>query len=358
MPTVSVIIAAYNHEKYVAETIRSVLDQTYQDFEMVITDDGSTDGTVAEIRRFEDPRIRLFCFEQNLGACAAAGNCLDNAGGKYIAVLNSDDAFLPEKLDQQVRFLNEHPEIGAVFGRARFIDEKGWPAGERNHAYRDAFATANRPRHEWLSHFFFEGNCLCHPSVLIRRECYETVGYYDPRLAQLPDLDFWVRLCLKYDIHILPEELILFRLSPGSASAGTQEHRLRHWWEFRHILDHYRQITSVADFLRIFPEAEGFAQGLDADLIPFALAMVALRRTDRRRTVHHAFALDTLFDLLADVRTARRISARFGFEYRDLIELTGRTHSHDTGGTEESRRKAKTNPLQAALRRLAGLEKR
>ncbi|MGB8687985.1 MAG: glycosyltransferase, partial [Microcoleus sp.] len=85
MPKVSVVMASYNHEKFVAETIQSVLDQTYQDFEFIITDDGSPDRTVDVIKKFADPRIKLFCFPQNQGACTAMNNCINEAKGEYIA---------------------------------------------------------------------------------------------------------------------------------------------------------------------------------------------------------------------------------------------------------------------------------
>ena len=125
MPTVSVIIASYNHGKYISEAIESVLSQDYQDFEIVITDDGSADDSVAHIKTFTDPRIKLFCFPTNRGACTAMRNCLENTQGRYIAVLNSDDVFLPGKLTKQVRFLDAHPEVGAVFAHATVVDAHG-----------------------------------------------------------------------------------------------------------------------------------------------------------------------------------------------------------------------------------------
>ena len=99
MPKVSVIMASYNHEKYVGQAVQSVLDQTYQDFELVIADDGSTDRTAAEVAKFADPRIKFFPFSQNRGQFVTTNHCLRQATGEYIAVLNSDDAFLPTKLE-------------------------------------------------------------------------------------------------------------------------------------------------------------------------------------------------------------------------------------------------------------------
>src|SRR3989442_1702979 len=94
-PRVTVIMPSYNHERFVAAAIQSVLNQSFTDWELVITDDGSHDGTVATARRFTDPRIRLFVFPKNRGACDAANHCLANARGEFIAMLSSDDEFVP-----------------------------------------------------------------------------------------------------------------------------------------------------------------------------------------------------------------------------------------------------------------------
>jgi len=113
IPVVSVIIPSFNHEKFIQECIQSVLDQTFQDFEIVIIDG------------FSVPRIKLFKHEFNKGASAAANHCILNSSGKYIAMLSSDDAWYPNKLDVQVKFLDAHPDVSAVFGKVDWMDEKG-----------------------------------------------------------------------------------------------------------------------------------------------------------------------------------------------------------------------------------------
>jgi glycosyltransferase involved in cell wall biosynthesis len=153
MPRVTVIIPSYNHEKFVGEAIQSVLNQTYQDFEIVITDDGSTDQSVSIIKSFTDPRIKLFCFDKNQGACVAGLKCRSEAKGEFIALLNSDDVFAPDKLEKQVRFLEQNPEIAAVFSYAQIIDEEGNDFSN-DHVYKQIFIQPNRTRFEWLNYFF------------------------------------------------------------------------------------------------------------------------------------------------------------------------------------------------------------
>ncbi len=320
VPLVSVIMASYNHQEYVGRAVQSVLDQTLTDFELVITDDASADGTVAEIAKFADPRIRLLRFPTNRGQFVATNHSLRQARGQYVAILNSDDVFLPTKLEKQVAFLADYPDVGAVFSRARMIDEQ-------DHLWygKSMFLDVNRSRYEWLNHFFYKGNCLCHPSVLIRKQCHDTIGAYDERYAQVGDYDLWVRLCLQYEMHILPEELVGFRMLSRSANmSGLRPDSIkRRCWEQRHVLDNFLCIRCPDLLRRVFPEAAEYGADIDASLVPFVLAQLALRAKHGRQ-IQQAFALDTIHRLLADPQTAERLFRRFGFGPRDLIQLTGR----------------------------------
>jgi len=324
MPKVSVIMPSYNHERFVGHAIQSVLDQTFQDFEIVITDDGSTDGTVGEIKKFADPRVRLFTFEQNQGAAAAANNCIANAAGEYFAVLNSDDIFLPEKLEKQVRFLDGHPDVAAVFSYARIIDEENNDFTDEKHFYAHIFEQHNRTRFEWLNRFFYEGNCLCHPSVLIRRKCYEEIGLYDTRLAQLPDFDLWIRLCLKHEIYVIPEKLIKFRVLSGQANAsgGGVEGVKRHAFELKCVLKNFLNIKKTDELLRILPEASRFGDELDDGLTHFYIAMLALD-VKAKYPAYQDVALDVLYQLLENKKTVGRLEEKYGFNQADFHKLSG-----------------------------------
>jgi sugar O-acyltransferase (sialic acid O-acetyltransferase NeuD family) len=324
-PAVSVVMSAYNHERYTAESIASVLEQTHGDFEFIIIDDGSTDGTADVIRQFSDPRIRTRFLETNQGLISAKNLGYRMAEGKYIAILNSDDAFLPDKLERQAAFLDTHPDAGAVLTQVQVVDEQGRPFTDENHFYYKIFDQPNRTRFEWLRRFFFEGNCLCAPSAMVRREAFETIGWPDSRLHQLPDFDLWVRICLRYELHILPEKLTRFRIRDGSENASNSGAAgiTRNLFEFPKVLRHYLRIPDEKTLLRIFPEAEKYAGPLfplDEDLIPFIVARLSLDLPHNRWRI---FGAETLFELLGDPRRARKIHDAFGYTYRDLIRTTG-----------------------------------
>jgi hypothetical protein len=320
IPTISVVISSYEHGAYIRECINSVLEQSWQDFEIIITDDGSSDNTVEEIRSFKDPRIQLSTFKENLGAAIATNYGISRAKGKYIAILNSDDCFAPKKLETQIQFLQQHPNIGAVFGWPTLINEQGKPFEQSHHKEFEVFEVKNRPPNQWLQQFFDHGNCLCHPTVMIRKSCYEAVGLYDARLAQVPDLDMWVRLSMQFQIHVLPEIFTYFRIRDNlqNASARKLPVLVRDAWERRQILRHFLQL-SPEQCAEVFPE---FSDRENPSVAQF-LGQRALKiGQDTGLSFFQDFALEALYGSLPPYPCAWENSDT---RYRAFHQLTGNT---------------------------------
>ena len=324
MPKVSVIIPSYNHAKYVRFAIESVLDQTFQDFEIVICDDGSTDKTVEAIKKIKDPRIVLLTQKTNRGISTAINKCLSHAKGKYIAHLNSDDVFLPNKLAKQVTYLEKNKSIGAVFSYADLIDEHGNMFPENQHHHEVMNHQNNQNRFQWLDYFFYNCRWLWHPSMMMRKSVYDKIGDHDPRLAQIHDFDLGIRLSLNFDIHIIKEPLIQFRIRSGNmnVSANTIQAQVRSMFEFGHVLKQFLLIPTTQDFLKIFPDAKKKYNDIsDDELIPFYVARQAL---EVEHMFHQKFALDVLYDLFADKKKAKKIEKTCNFSYSNLIKVTGK----------------------------------
>lgn len=228
-PTVSVIMATYNHASFVAEAIQSVLEQKNVDFEFLISDDGSIDCTREVVNSIKDDRITFFPNEVNRGACIVTNELIERASGEFVALINSDDYWCDNnKLALQVKYLREHPRVGACFGKARFVDKEGRPMDKTSIPFGNVFEQTNRSQGAWLRRFFELSNCICHPTMLIRKACYDELGFYSNRLRQLPDFDMWIRLVKHYQIHIFDKELIDFRLMPGeNASSQTVVNSIR-----------------------------------------------------------------------------------------------------------------------------------
>lgn len=182
--TVSVIIPAYNQGHFLGQAIRSVLDQTYQDFEIIVVDDGSTDNTAAVVGEIIDPRLK-YVHQANAGLSAARNTGIRNSAGAYLTFLDSDDIFLPDKLAILTQELDANGELGFVAGMAIPIDEAGRRVGK-------IFDTALDKNPATL----LLGNPLHVGSVMLRRAWQEKVGFFDETLRSYEDWDMWLRLGL------------------------------------------------------------------------------------------------------------------------------------------------------------------
>lgn len=215
MPKISVVMPAYNAEKYIAEAIKSILNQTFSDFEFIIIDDGSTDRTVNIVNSFSDERIRFFQNESNLGVAETLNRGLDLASGQYIARMDSDDISLPERFEMQASFMDEHPEI-AVLGAG--IELFGAQTGKR------VFSGQN----ELLKIDLLFGNCFAHPAIMMRASCFGDGKFcYDRSFNQIEDFELWDRVSRCYKMASLSEVLLKYRIHPGQVTQKVSEVKKR-----------------------------------------------------------------------------------------------------------------------------------
>ena len=346
MSRVSILIPAYNHEKYIAEAIQSVLDQTYQDFEILITDNGSTDSSAEIIKQFKDPRIKLFTFPINQGVSRCLNTMIQESTGEFIANFTSDDIWLPNKLEKQVHFLEKNPQIGAVFSYAEIIDNLGNIFVDESHFYKKVFLQPNRTRFEWLKHFFLNGNCLCYPSALIRAKTQHEIGKHDERLAMLHDLDLWIKMCMKHDIHILPEKLVKYRVHKAQASNLSGDNQRtkepRYLWELIQVLKNYLNSLILQNIFKVFPLQTRIndinininLDEVNPDYSPFIVAMLAFQVEKSQQ--HKYFALEILHEIFGCVNLAEKIREKYFFDVSDLISFTGNQDIFGTVALKES----------------------
>jgi GT2 family glycosyltransferase/glycosyltransferase involved in cell wall biosynthesis len=204
---ISVVIPAYNHENYVGETIQSVLDQTFQDFELIIINDGSTDHTEAEILKFKDERIRYYS-QKNRGLSATLNRGIELAQGEFFNFLPSDDAFLPEKLATQLEVFEASKEIGVVFSYQLVVDGEGKEV--KDDLIVDWFTVPFETKEE-IFPALFERDFLSVPTALVRMECFKKVGLFDESLKTAQDFDMWLRILKYYDLRLIKRPLLRLR---------------------------------------------------------------------------------------------------------------------------------------------------
>lgn len=222
---VSILLCTYNRENLIRESIDSILGQTYTDFELLLVDDGSTDGTKELLNSYKDERIRLYPFEENRYYCRAANWGMQQMRGEYLAIANSDDVWCPKKLERQMEYLEKHPECGVCFTYSDVIDENGQPADEDFPDIAEMLKRRFDTQEEWMRYFFRDGNCLAHPSAVIPRQIIERVGGFHLLFCQGADLDMWIRILRIAPIYVVPEILTRYRChhNPDDQVSGANE---------------------------------------------------------------------------------------------------------------------------------------
>ncbi|KWE97553.1 glycosyltransferase, group 2 family protein [Burkholderia ubonensis] len=208
-PRVSILVTSYNYARFIGETIRSVIAQTFDSWELIIVDDCSTDDSWSVIQAFRDPRIRAVRFDKNRGACAAYNAALSLANGQFVASLDSDDVFAPDKLAIQVDFLDKHPEVDICGTYLEEIDDAGNAVASENCMYAPWF---NKELDLNSPDCWIWENHLCHSGVLMRKSLHDRIGFFREELIYSPDWNFWLHaLAVGATFHVIPKELVQYR---------------------------------------------------------------------------------------------------------------------------------------------------
>ena len=225
MPHVSIVVPAYNTLKTLPETIASLLDQTYTDIEVIVVDDGSTDGTAAWVRAHPDHRVRLFR-QINRGLSGARNGGIITARGDLIGFCDGDDLWEPEKLEKHVAFLAEHPEIGVSYSASLLVDEQN----QSLNIIQAPRTTDIAAHHILLRNPVGNGSSPVIRAETLRDIAYRPAGetrdwYFDENLRQSEDIDCWVRIALttKWGFGGLSEPLTRYRIVAGGLSANLDK---------------------------------------------------------------------------------------------------------------------------------------
>lgn len=194
-PELSIIMSVYNSEDTIQAAVRSILDQTFTDFEFIIVDDGCSDQTIPLINELTDPRIKLITNEVNIGLARSLNKAIAASTGRYIARQDADDVSLPERLEKQVEFLNTHPDVTLLGTTRGTLDETGKMISTKT--------KLENPCHD----DFIKRNCLVHGSIVIRREALIEVGGYNELFRFSQDYELWLRISKTHKVMNLQEPL-------------------------------------------------------------------------------------------------------------------------------------------------------
>ncbi len=216
-PIVSVVMAAHNAMPYLPEAVESILQQSLRDFEFIIVNDGSTDGSAAwlDSRAADDPRVRVLN-QENIGLTKSLNRGLNAAHGKFIARMDADDVSLPGRLEAQVRHLQSHPDLGVVGTFAETINAKG----DRIGRVKPASRVVGHLQAQWQLLF---KNAMVHPSVMMPKDVALSLGGYDCRWNTSQDYDLWSRISEVYKVANLPQVHLHYRVHGKSISSSRSK---------------------------------------------------------------------------------------------------------------------------------------
>ncbi len=316
MKKVGVIIPCYNHEDYIGEAIESIFNQTYKDFDIYVADDASNDRSVNIIEQYEDKIKEFHVFDVNQGGQVKF--LVSRVDNMYTALLNSDDFWDSTKLEKQVAYMEANPDCAACFTWAKQVNQNGEQIEGIN-----AFQQHNRTSHEWMLYFYNSGNCLAHPSVLIRTELYrELLKNSYKAFRQLPDYQMWVKLVQTNTIHVIEEPLMSFRWhgknGTTNVSSASPDNFARHYNE-----ECYMWYETIRDMDKNF-----FIKAFDSMLIngdasseeeikceKFFVLVRAKEDFTKQAAVFY------FYDIYKDIRVQETFESIYDFTKKDFYQL-------------------------------------
>jgi glycosyltransferase involved in cell wall biosynthesis len=232
-PRVSVVIPTYNSARFLREAIQSVLNQTYSDFEVVIIDDGSTDDTESVVRSFGE-RVS-YVKQPNRGVSAARNQGIRDAKAEYVAFLDSDDIWLPNKLAEQIPLLEQDPELGLVYSDWAVVPEHG----EAEPSFLKKVPGSSGHVFEALLQWGF----ILTSGTVVRRACLDEVGYFDETLSIAQDYDLWLRISYRWKVALVSKSLLIKRNWDGNLSSNFLKTATERIALFKKVLKDFPDIT-------------------------------------------------------------------------------------------------------------------
>ena len=210
-PLVSIVLASYNMGHYLPESVRTVLAQTYENIEVIIIDDGSTDDTEEQIKPLlVDSRLR-YIKQENQGQPKAKNNGIKASKGEYIAFCDGDDLWAPNKLEIQLPLFKDDPEVGVVYSEVSYIDDKGNPLDKEQPYERYSGKVTDK---------LILKNFIPFGTAIVKKQCFDEMGLFDENLPMGIDWDLWLRLSTRYKIMYIPAKTYIYRIWPGQMSSN------------------------------------------------------------------------------------------------------------------------------------------
>ncbi len=305
IPKVTVILPVYNGEDFVAEAVRSILEQSFSDFELLVIDDGSTDNSLDIIRSFDDSRIRLHVNEHNLRLIATLNRGIGLAQGEYIARMDADDISCSDRLEKQLNYLDENTDVYVAGAQVRYIDASGAAIHDR--------LAPTYPLHpdvfRWRIWF---GCCIAHPTVVARRKFFEIAGFYNKDYCHCEDYELWLRSAHSLPIINLPDVLYSTRIHGHNVSVVHHDQQ-RHNSNLAVASAMFRSYK-----LAVEPRHVALLQGMTTEI-----SSQEIGKVDNKDVYSTIALLNNLYDAVAQTVGAEASLAQIKMDYTERLWRLG-----------------------------------
>ena len=312
---VSIALITYNQEQFVGRTIESILNQSYQNFELIIGDDCSTDSTLEVISSYKDERIKLHKTDFNIGINGNLNPLVANAKGDYIVFLAGDDKLRQNYLATIVKYFKEMPDIDVLYQQLCPIDKNDnyIHTNDTYHAF-----TPKRSLEENLHLAFMQHNIFCSPAMALRKRVVDTIFPLPYSLVNFQDYAMHLDILINgFKVYVLDEILVDYRISGENISINNDKYLIREDLEINFLMDYFLKIKDVKLLKRIFAKELDLLQPY-ADTIPFFLGQMSFLSHQLKR---REWGYRTIMEFLSKKKNFDIVHKRYNFTFKDYLNL-------------------------------------
>lgn len=312
-PAISVLLVTFNHRNYIQHSIESILNQTYTDFELIIVDDGSTDGTKKIIDQYNDKRIRKV-FKTNEGPSSALNVGMKLAKSNWIALMSGDDISYPNRLSIELDYV-ENFKYNICFGLPDIIDDRGITKSDKS--FPVFFEKVPEKKEMVFKRLLEKGNYLCAPTVLFNKEIVKRdVPFLDTSL-QLQDFELWLNIAKNYDIPVIQKRLIQYRVHDNNLSSSKNDSRTR--FEMEMIYNHVLDDMNWNNLHNLFPECFTLASSENENLFKIEKALLLLKQ---KNPLIHYVGCTKLWNYMQNIELRNLLASNYNFKMLDFFKAT------------------------------------
>ncbi|MBR2401338.1 MAG: glycosyltransferase family 2 protein [Lachnospiraceae bacterium] len=318
-PKIAIFMSCYNHEPYVGEAINSVIQQTYENWELYVANDGSTDKTGEIIEAYTDERIHYYNFEKNtalIGTSNFLQDKINETDVKYIAVFSSDDKWEPDKLEKQVKYLENHPEYKCCFTWDKFI----FNVEDSYKDNQDYSHKANKSRFHWIEDYFVNGNSMNACSSVMDKDVFYELGRMNQNFRQLADFRLWLRLACKYPFYVFTEQLTYYRRHDNNLSTPSLQVVARDANETFHIYSELMNEIDEFSFRKAFYQKLPYYKR--GTIEEFQIDKFILL-VNSHSHIKEQVAIEMYLEWCVNPVFLELLERKYSFTPRDFIELSG-----------------------------------